>query len=278
MRPGLVQYMMGVLDGSSHPRTAVPLLMRTLDVENDPYHCDEFDIWREAGLLLGLDDDQYPKKLTFPFLRLPREVRERVYVYYFDESDRGTSIGTITAYSGYEHSRVYYKRGKRLALLRVMRQVHAEATSALFANFVVRIQKVHELKRLHDQLSATSKSLIRYLHVRGISHGNIGVLTQYFSDGNFSNIRTLRLDHSFPPLVPTVFQANHLGSDHRLWTDYDKQLAAAVEALFERSQGNNIKPSLELSGFTKTSTSETVFPPHWNVSIEDSKPSRESPA
>lgn len=135
----------------------------------------------------------------FPFLALPSELRIKVYEHFFDGADRVLDLGPGN-----------YKRiHKLLGLMRVCRQVHAEATHFFYSTRSFRIfptqpQRLYKTKRpLVARLKAGQRRCITSLELRLGPGWNAPprawVVTDALGLGDYVNVRKLSVFVEFDP-------------------------------------------------------------------------------
>lgn len=259
LRGHLVRYISELLEGNRDPRSAAPLLLCVMD---EPDGFDEFDIWKSACKLVAQNRD---KEMLFPFLKLPREIRSKIYVFAFENENfapQGQSTIIPNKISAY-HPR---NPKNRLAILYANHQIRAEGTKDLFDNFVVHVGNIGLLHRLLNTFSPTTKSLIRTLDICNITTKQTGVVASRLADRNLNSVRNLRIETTVSFTGPWYYRNHGLG-EYDKWPEFGGKLEAAVHHLFAKSARMKFTPCLELCGFDGEPAENVTFPDTWNVSI-----------
>jgi hypothetical protein len=106
-----------------------------------------------------------------PFLRLPGEIRNRIYAYHFDslvidvrEPSLDTRLYSTRSYDGNGRYLSSY-RANATGILRSCRQLNAEGRCLLFQYAIVRVEGPQAILHFLDGLSADYLSTIHTLYI-----------------------------------------------------------------------------------------------------------------
>ncbi|KAF7597558.1 hypothetical protein BBP40_000036 [Aspergillus hancockii] len=257
VKHGLNQWISDILNGRVQPSTVAPLL-KILIRNNHGNTVDSFDIWKTVNTYFGNSDT----KIIFPFLELPYELRLMIYSNYYELDATGSRKKTIIAYNS-------VPRGEnRLAILRVSRQVYFESNRVLYNHFTVKLTRVHYFKAFLRPITPFTSSIIRNLHIDGISAEHVNVLAQLLSGRFMRAVRVLTLRGTPRYMGPATLIGRTARTRKRLvYPEYKKKLRLAVKRLFTNScRLTGLTPVFTLEGFRKDPRWEGSFPEDWVVS------------
>ncbi|KAE8353646.1 hypothetical protein BDV28DRAFT_156875 [Aspergillus coremiiformis] len=251
--------MTGILNGTISSTTVAPLLEILLqDINGKRRRVDSFDVWKSVNTHFGNSD----KKIVFPFLDLPCELRLMIYINYFELDTQDPGKRLIDAYRS-------ASRGEnRLALMCTNHQIYYEARKVLYQDFTMKLNSACNLRLFFRSLRGYTYTIIRSLHIDGISVEHVNSLAYLLSGTGLMGVRFLTLVATPRYMGPASLEGHATRTRKRLiYPEFKYRLRMAVGKLFSRSEpSSHISPVLILEDFRRDQKYNAVFPDSWNVS------------
>jgi hypothetical protein len=206
---------------------------------------------------------------SFPFLQLPREVRDQIYSYAF------LTLSNIKP----EPRPIYLLTLEPLSwkpptpgLCLVNRQIHDEGIEVLYGKNTFCFQNPGELLRFEDQIGTRNQTLVHSLEI------STAVISENYSvpdpdlvapcdwQGVPTHWSKALMMSKLGDIVKMTITVEDLGSSDRNLVAVSTVLQQAIEDVLERNRDGELKRQLTLKGFGHPERDK--FPKEWDVRIE----------
>lgn len=206
---------------------------------------------------------------SFPFLALPREVRDQIYSYAF------LAISNIKP----EPRPIYLLSLDPLSwkpptpgLCMVNRQIHDEGIEILYGHNTFCFQNPGELLRFEEEIGSHNRTLIRSLEIStAVISANSSVPDpDLVAPCDWQGVPThwskALMMSKLENVVEMTITVEDLGSSDRNSVAVSAVLQQAIEEVLKRSRDGELKRQLTLKGFGHSERGK--FPKEWDVKIE----------
>lgn len=195
---------------------------------------------------------------AFPFLRFPREIRDKIYAYALRAPSTVTTGPRDWMFRTYENDPWSFKP-LAPGLILANKQIYQEALPILYLSNVFKFTSAKEMSDFEDRIGASNRDLVRKIEIAVIF---MEVPADDDHDQAPSHWVTALPKSRFEKIVEMEVSAEVLGGTEWETAPMPAPLQRVIEDMFDRKQDKPFRPKFTLKGFRWR---EEKFPREWEI-------------
>lgn len=219
-------------------------------------------------ILRGIIKSRKTPPKYFPFMQLPREIRDQIYLYALQAKDRDApQHSTWRLNSSYRQTTKPHTPG----LIRLNKQIYSETIQVLYQTNVFKFRRPRQLFNFEDQIGASNQSLVRHIQIHiippDIEWDPMEVIGM---DETPSHWARALLKSSLNKVAEMTVESEDVDTISWVVRPMTMALQGAIKNMMLRNKENPFPPRLTLRGFWESDHKE--FPQSWKVVTEQWPP------